>query len=237
MRWLRRGAGRAQAQHDPDLQRALLEDVRHRFGGHVQVRFPEQAGEVIRLLDGDDGLAVAAVVVREFADSAHNELFAQVAELHRRTGRGFVVDRRNYRPLWQAAGGHLRWPLFELPVGLHPYVQVAAAVTVLGTQARRTVRVTAPEPLLALIFEILDLVVDGWEHGRVWVDADGAALVHRLIFTARDIRDAMGDPPPLPPPVREQMRRNNSIDVYDPAGSQIVGSINPGKEMREALLA
>ncbi|WP_255521961.1 hypothetical protein [Actinoplanes aureus] len=40
----------------------------------------------------------------------------------------------------------------------------------------------------------------------------------------------MGNPPPLPTPVRELMRRNNT-------GTRPVGGLNPGKEMREALLA
>ena len=33
------------------------------------------------------------------------------------------------------------------------------------------------------------------------------------------------------------MRRNNTVDVYDPQTPQVVGGFNPGKEMREALLA
>jgi hypothetical protein len=233
MRWL---LGRRQVQHDPGRREALLHDVRHEFGPHVRAGLAEQADAVARLLGGDDGLVVAAEVLREFADAAHADLVAQAAELHRRTGRGFAVDRRNYRPLWQAAAPGLAWRLFGLPCGFHPYVQVVAAVTVVGTQARRCVRVTDPVPLLAHVFEVLDLTVAGWEHGRVRVDVDAAGLVDRLISTARAIRDAMPDAPPLPPPVRELMRRNNTIDVYDLTGNRIVAALNPGRRLRESLL-
>jgi hypothetical protein len=231
MRWFRRGRG---VQHDPDRQQALLHDLRQDFGAHARARFADQADAVVRLLDGDDGLLVAAEVLREFADAAHADLLAQTEELYRRTGRAFGVDRRNYRPLWRSAGPELRWPLFALPGGLHPYVQVAGAVTVVGTHARRAVRVSDPEPLLAHVFEVLDLTIAGWEYGRVLVDADAAALAERLISTAREVRAAMPEPPPLPPPVRELMRRNNTIDVRNPVGSR--AAINPGREMRESLL-
>jgi hypothetical protein len=237
MRWFRFGLGRRQVQHDPDRQEALLQDVRHRFGAHVAVPFPDQADTVARLLDGDDGLSVAAEILREFADAAHTELLAQAADLRRRTGHGFAVDRRNYRPLWKAAGQGLRWPLFTLPCGFHPYVQVVAAVSIVGAQPRRSVRVIDPDPLLAHLFEVLDLTVAGWEYGRVRVDADAAALADRLISTARQIRATMPEPPPLPPAVRELMRRNNTIDVHSPTGNQVVGTINPGRAMRESLLA
>jgi hypothetical protein len=234
MRW---SLGRRQVQHDPGRQQALLHDVRERFGPHVRAGLAEQADEIVRLLDGDDGLSVAAEILREFADTAYADLLGQAAEVHRRTGRGFAVDRRNYRPLWRAAGPNLAWRLFGLPGGLHPYVQVAAAVTVVGTQAKRCVRVTEAVPLLAHVFEVLDLTVAGWEYGRVRVDADTAALVDRLIFAGREIGAAMGDAPPLPPPVRELMRRNNTIDVYEAMGNRIVGALNPGRRMRESLLA
>ncbi|RSM70070.1 hypothetical protein DMB66_09760 [Actinoplanes sp. ATCC 53533] len=237
MRWFRLGLGRRQVQHDPDRQERLLTEARQQFGAHVRVRFADQAGAVARLLDGDDGLLVAAGMLGMFADAAHADLLAQAADLHRRTGHGFAVDRANYRPLWRAAGPELRWPLFALPGGLHPYVQVSAAVTVIGGQARRTVRVTDPDPLLAHLFEVLDLTLAGWEWARVRVDTDAAALAGGLISTARELRAAMPDPPPLPPPVRELMRRNRTVDVHDPADGRIVGGINPGKEMREALLA
>jgi hypothetical protein len=237
MRWFRLGLGKRQVQHDPGRQQELLQEVRQQFGAHVRVRFADQAGAVARLLDGDDGLLVAAGMLGVFADAAHADLLAQAADLHRRTGHGFAVDRANYRPLWRAAGPELRWPLFALPAGLHPYVQISAAVTVIGGQARRTVRVTDPDPLLAHLFEVLDLTLAGWEYARVRVDTDAAALAGGLISTTRELRAAMPDPPPLPPPVRELMRRNRSIDVHDPAADRIVGAINPGKEMREALLA
>ena len=234
MRWL---LGRRPVEHDPGRQQALLHDVREQFGPAVRAGLAEQADEIVRLLDGDDGLIVAAEILREFADTAYADLLAQAGEVHRRTGRGYPVDRRNYRPLWQAAGPGLAWRLFGLPGGLHPYVQVAAAVTVVGTQAKRCVRVTDPVPLLAHVFEVLDLTVAGWEYGRVRVDADTAALVDRLIFAGREIGAAIGDPPPLPPPVRELMRRNNTIDVYEAMGNRIVGALNPGRQMRESLLA
>jgi hypothetical protein len=237
MRWFRLGLGKRQVQHDPDRQEALFHEVRHRFGAHVQVRFPDQVDAITGLLDGDDGLAVAAAILREFTDAAYTDMLAQAADLHRRTGRGPAVDRRNYRPLWKAAGPYLRWPLFALPGGLHPYVHVAAAVTVVGTGARRAVRVTEPEPLLAHLFEVLDLTVAGWEFARVRVDVDAASLADRLITAAREVRSAMSsDPPPLPPPIRELMRRNNTIDVHHPTENRIAGGINPGKDMRESLL-
>ena len=69
----------------------------------------------------------------QVADEAHVDLQAQAQEIHRRTGRRLLVHRRNYRPLWRRPGPALRWPLFALPCGFHPYAQVAAAVAVLGT--------------------------------------------------------------------------------------------------------
>jgi hypothetical protein len=69
------------------------------------------------------------------------------------------------------------------------------------------------------------------------VDADAAALAGRLITAARELRSAMAEAPPLPPPVREQMRRNNTVQVLGPDGNSVVGGFNPGKEMRESLLA
>jgi hypothetical protein len=223
-------------QHDPARQQALLADVRHRFGASAQVRFADQVGAVVQLLEDDDGLFVAARIMREVADEANAELLAQAYDLHRRTGYRVVVDRRNYRPLWREAGAELRWPLFALPCGFHPYAQVAGAVAVLGAGASRFARVTDPEPVLAHVFEVLDLTTAGWEYGRVRVDSDGAALANRLILTAQQIRAAMEKPPPLPPPVRELMRRNNSVEVYHPADNRVVGAINLGAEMRPALL-
>jgi hypothetical protein len=236
MRWLRLGLGRRQVQSDPGQQAALLKDVRQRFGANVRTPFHEQADAIAQLLAADDGLVVAARIFQEFANAALTDLLTQTADLQRRTGRRFVVDRHNYRPLWREAGQALQWPLFALPGGLHPYVQVAGAVAVVGAQARRLGRVTDAKLVLTHVFEILDLTIDGWEFGRVPVDVDGATLVDRLIWCAREIRDAMPEPPPLPPPVRELMRRNNTIDVYDPSANRIVSGINPGAEMRQTLL-
>ncbi|WP_249998048.1 hypothetical protein [Actinoplanes sp. M2I2] len=234
MRWFRRGSGRDKT---PGLEQALVEDVRGRFGPHLPGSFPDQADAVVAVLAGDDGVVAAAAILREFADAAYADLRAQAAELSRRTGYAFPVDRANYRPLWRDTQGGLRWPLFTLPCRLHPYIQVSAAATVVGTEAKRVVRQLDAHPLLAHVFEILDLTVDGWEFGRVRPDTDGATLAHRLIVTARDLRAAMSDEPPLPQPVRELMRRNNTVEVYDPASPRVVAGFNPGKEMREALLA
>ncbi|GIG88364.1 hypothetical protein [Plantactinospora endophytica] len=237
MRWFRLLLGRKQVQHDPVRQEALLQDLRQRFGARVQARFPDQADAAARLLDDDDGLVVAARILREVADEGHRELSAQAVDLHRRTGHWLSVNRRNYRPLWEAAGSELRWPLFALPCGFHPYAQVAAAVTVVGARAPRLVQATDPYPLLAHVFEVLDLTAVGWEYGGVRVDTDAAALAHQLISSAAKIRAAMDEPPPLPPPARQLMRRNNTIDVYDSGSHRVVNGINLGAEMRPALLA
>jgi hypothetical protein len=236
MRWFRLGLGGRRVEQDPARQEALLQDVRHRFGARGQGAFAEQAEAVAHLLSDDDGLTVAAGIVREVAGAAHADLLAQADDLYRRTGHGLSVDRRNYRPLWQQAGPYLRWSLFALPGGLHPYVQVAAAVAVIGARAKRVVQVTDPEALLADVLELLDLTLAGWEFGRVGVDTDAASLAERLIAAAREVRAAMPEAPPLPPPVRELMRRNTTVDVYDPSGQQIVGGFNPGRTMREYLL-
>ncbi|MEU8024369.1 MULTISPECIES: hypothetical protein [Micromonospora] len=237
MRWLRQLLGGNRVQLDPERQQALLRDVRHRYGARSQARFPEQAEAIARLLDDDDGLVVAARILGEAADEAHAELQAQVHDVHRRTGRRLLLHRRNYRPLWKEAGPSLRWPLFALPSGLHPYAQVAAAVTVVGSRASRLDRVTDPTPLVTHVFEVLDLTTAGWEYGRVRVDTDAAALAERLISTAGQVLATMDDPPRLPPAVRELMRRNNTLDVHDPTGPRVVGGFNPGARMREVLLA
>ncbi|MFD0786343.1 hypothetical protein ACFQZ8_20790, partial [Micromonospora azadirachtae] len=130
MRWLRRLLGGGRVRLDPERQQALLRDVQYRYGARAQVRFPEQVEAVTGMLDGDDGLVVAARIVGQVADEAHTDLQAQAHEIHRRTGRRLLVHRRNYRPLWKEAGQALRWPLIALPSGFHPYAQVAAAVTV-----------------------------------------------------------------------------------------------------------
>jgi hypothetical protein len=236
MRWLRQLLGGKRVQLDPARQQALLRDVWHRYGVGSPVRFSEQVEAITRMLDDDDGLVAAAWMVTAFADEAHADLQAQAHDVHRRTGRRLLVDRRSYRPLWREAGPALRWPLFALPGGLHPYVQVSAAVAVVGSRAPRLGRVTDPVLLLARVFEVLDLTVIGWEYGQVRVDSDGAALADRLISTAGQVLAAIDDPPRLPPPVREAMRRNNTLDVHDPTGPQVVGGINLGARMRESLL-
>ncbi|MGK5684357.1 hypothetical protein [Actinoplanes sp. URMC 104] len=228
MRWFRR---RQQVTEDTGRGRALVEEVRTRFGAHLPATFRDQAESALPVLSGEDGLAASVAVLREFADAAYADLSAQAA------ARGHVADRRNYRPLWRAAGHELRWTLFALPCRLHPYIQVTAAAVAVGGQAKRAVRLTDPQPLLAHLFEILDLTVAGWEFARVRPDTDAATLAQRLIHAARDLRAAMSDEPPLPDPVRELMRRNNTVDVYDPDGPRVVGAFNPGREMRESLLA
>ncbi|HEY0699882.1 MAG TPA: hypothetical protein VGD43_18985 [Micromonospora sp.] len=236
MGWFRSLLGAREAQPDPGRQETLLREVRHRYGAQTQLRFPDQVDAVTRLLDGDDGLLVAARILREVTDEVHGELLAQAAELYRRTGHRLLVDRRNYLALWRTAGTALRWPLFALPGGLHPYAQVAAAVDVLGARAARLVRVTDPHPVLVHVFEVIDLTAAGWTYGRVRVDVDAAALASRLISTGRRILDAMEEPPRLPPPVRDLMRRNNTVDVHDPAGTRVVGTFNLGAELRQTLL-
>ncbi|WDZ83634.1 hypothetical protein [Micromonospora cathayae] len=238
MQWLRRILGGQQpVQQDPARQEQLLQQVRHHFGARVPTPVADQVAAVTGLLAGDDGLIVAARVVGEVAEEAHAAILTQAFELQRRTGRWLVADRRNYRPLWQVAGPQLRTPLFALPCGFHPYVQVAAAVTVVGDGATRLARITDPEPLLAQLFEVFDLTVAGWEYGQVRVDVDAASLAVRLISATQQIRAALDDPPRLPPPVRDLMRRNNRIEVYHPAGDRVVGTINLGAELRPAMLA
>ncbi|MGW1060997.1 hypothetical protein [Micromonospora rubida] len=237
MRWLQRLLGGGRVQLDPERQHALLRDVQYRYGAHAQIRFPEQVQAITGMLNGDDGLVVAARILSQVADEAHADLQAQAHEIHRRTGRRLLVHRRNYRPLWKEAGQALRWPLFTLPCGFHPYAHVAAAVAVVGGQAPRLDRVTDPNPLVTRVFEVLDLTTAGWEYGRVRVDTDAAALADRLISSAGQILAAMGDPPRLPPPIRELMRRNNTLDVHDPTNSRATGGINLGAKMREHLLA
>ncbi|PWR10786.1 hypothetical protein DKT68_07900 [Micromonospora acroterricola] len=237
MRWLRRLLGGGRVQLDEGRQQALLQDVQYRYGPRASIPFSEQVEAVTGVLNGDDGLVVAARIVSQVADEAHADLQAQAHAIHQRTGRRLLVHRRNYRPLWKEAGPALRWPLFALPCGFHPYAQVAAAVAVVGNQASRLDRVTDPNPLLTRVFEVLDLTVAGWEYGRVRVDTDGAALVDRLISSAAQVLAAMDDPPRLPPAVRELMRRNNTLAVHAPTGPQAVGGINLGATMRERLLA
>ncbi|TDC44453.1 hypothetical protein E1258_31735 [Micromonospora sp. KC207] len=236
MRWLRQLLSSRRVQLDPGRQQALLRDLRHRYGADSRARFPEQVEAITRMLNDDDGLVVAARIVSETADEAHVDLQAQAHDVHRRTGRRLLVHRRNYRPLWKEAGPALRWPLFALPSGLHPYAQLTAAVAVVGSRASRLGRATDPYPLLTRVFEVLDLTTAGWEYGRVRVDTDAAALADRLISTAGQILATVDDPPRLPPPVRELMRRNNTLDVHDPTGPTVVSAINLGARMRESFL-
>ncbi|MDG4809574.1 hypothetical protein O7634_22730 [Micromonospora sp. WMMD1120] len=236
MRWLRRLFGTKRVQLDPGHQQALLRDVQTRYGAHARIRFPEQVEALTGTLNSDDGLVVAARIVSQVADEAHVDLQAQAHQIHQRTGRRLLVHRRNYRPLWKEAGPALRWPLFALPCGFHPYAQVTAAVAVVGDRAPRLEQVTDPNPLLTRVFEVLDLTTAGWEYGRVRVDTDAAALVDRLIASAAQVLTAMDDPPRLPPAVRELMRRNNTVAVHDPASPRAVGGINLGATMREQFL-
>ncbi|AEV85544.1 hypothetical protein ACWT_4522 [Actinoplanes sp. SE50] len=230
MRWLR-GIGKRRIPQDPAQQQVMLRELRQRFGPHAGRRFAAQSEQAAALLAGPDGLVVAATVLREFADAAFADVAQQAAAL------GLTPDRRNYRPVWEAAGKRLRSPLFTGLAGFHPYVHVAAAVSVVGGQAAQTVRLVDPLPLLTHMFEVLDLTLAGWEFGRVLVDVDGATLAVNLIQGATAIRGEMSDPPPLPQPARTQMRSNRSVNVLDPTVSRIVGQWNPGKQMRECLLA
>jgi hypothetical protein len=227
MRWFRFGAGKRQAEQDPGRQQEIYRQMRERFGGHVPGRFADQAAAAAALLEGDDGIVVAAVVLREYADAAYTATVAQ----------GFHTERHDYRWTWQHAGTRLRSPLSAVPGALHPYVHVVAAATVVAARAKQVIRVTAAESVLTHVLEILDLVTSGWEYGGVAPDADSASLAAGLIAAARDLRNAMPDAPPLPPGIRDQMRRNNTVDVWDPAANRIVGGFNPGRTMREALLA
>jgi hypothetical protein len=212
----------------------VIDDVRQRFGIGRPGSFQQQAAAVTEALTGPDGVGAAAGIVHEFADSAHAEIQRLAAELSRQVGYQFVVDRANYRPMWRDAQPDLRWPLFNLPCGLFPYIHVAGAVQATSASVKST---TDQDRLHGHLFEILDLTIAGWEFASVRVDTDGAALAALLITTARDLRTAMSKEPPLPPPVRELMRRNNTIDVYAPDANRIVAGFNPGREMREMLLA
>ena len=233
MRWFRRTRDGRSGQQDAAV-RMMIDDVRQRFGIGRPGSFHHQAAAVAEALTGPDGAAAAAGVVHEFADSAHAEIQRLAAELSRQVGYQFVTDRANYRPMWREATPDLRWPLFNLPCGLFPYIHVAGAVQAISAEVKST---TDQTRLHGHLFEILDLTIAGWEFASVRVDTDGAALAGLLISTARGLRTTMSKEPPLPLPVRELMRRNNTIDVYAPDAHRIVGGINPGREMREILLA
>jgi hypothetical protein len=236
MRWFRRAPADRPVEIDPGRHEALVQEVRHRFGPGARIRYRDQVVALVPVLDTGDGLSVAVRIVHDVAREAHADIHAQVTEINRRTGRGYAPDWQNYRPLWRQVGPDLRSPLFALPCGFHPYVHLAAAATVLGRQARRCMALTDPDRLLADVFVALDLTTAGWEFGGVPADTDGAYLVAGLITAAQQIRAAMSEPPPLPPAIRELMRRNNRTAIYDPAGGTVVGEFNIGGEMRPAFL-
>jgi hypothetical protein len=226
MRWFRRTPAGRSVDLDPARQEALVQEIRHRFGAGVRIPYRDQVHALRPVLDGDLGLLVAARIVRDMAEEANIEIL-----------RRYAMQGRNYRALWRQVGPALRSPLFALPGGFHPYVHLAAALGVIGANARRCVRLTDPNPLQARLLELLDLTVSGWEFGRVPVDPDAATLASGLISTTQHLRTAMPDePPPLSPAIREMMRRNNTTHVYDPAGRAVIGGINVGAEMRPAFL-
>jgi hypothetical protein len=236
MRWFRRAPGDGPVQLDPARQGALIQEIRHGFGPQVRVPFHQQVDALVPRLDGDDGLYVAIRIGWEIAEEAHGAIQAQVADLNR-MGRAYGLDRRYYRTLWRQAGRELRYPLFALRCGFHPYVHLPAALAVIGANAARCVKLADPAVVLAHMFEVVELTVVGWESGLVRVDADAAYLMSRLIAAAKELRLAVGDdPPPLPPAIREMMRANRTTPVYDAAGTAVVGGINVGAEMRPAFL-
>ncbi|GIF25787.1 hypothetical protein BJ973_003060 [Actinoplanes tereljensis] len=232
MRWFRRTRDERTDQQDA-ARRVMIDGVRERFGVDRPGSFHDQAAAVAEALTGPGGVAAAAGIVHEFADSAYSEIHGLAAALSRQVGYQFAVDRENYRPMWREAKPDLRWPLFNLPCGLFPYIHVAGALQAISTQVKLT---TDQSRLHAHLFEILDLTIAGWEFASVRVDTDGAALAGLLISTAHDLRTTMSKEPPLPLPVRELMRNNNTIDVYAPDAHRIVAGINPGREMRETFL-
>jgi hypothetical protein len=237
MRWFRRSPAEKSGQVDQARQGALLQEIRQRFGPAATVPARDQVAALTPLLDGDEGRPVAVRIIHDVAEEACAAMLAQVAEVNRRTGQRYALDGRNYRALWQQTGQQLRSPLFGLPSGFHPYVHLAAALAVVATDAKRCVRIADPAALAARVLEVLDLTTAGWEFGGVPVDVDAADLVNRLIAAAGQIRSASPDePPPLPPAIREGMRRNNTTEVFDRAGGAAVGGINVGAQMRQAFL-
>ena len=187
MRWFRRT--RDERLEQPNAaQQMMINDVRQRFGIRQPGSFHHQAAAVAEALTGPDGVAAAAGIVHEFADSAHSEIQRMAAELSRHVGYQFVVDRANYRPMWREAKPDLRWPLFDLPCGLFPYIHVAGALRAISARVKFT---TDQNRLHDHLFEILDLTISGWEFASVRVDTDGAALASLLISTTRDLRATM----------------------------------------------
>jgi hypothetical protein len=236
MRWFRRAPAEGPVELDPARQEALVQEIRHQFGPHARVPFHQQVDALVPRLAGDDGTYVALRIVWEVAEEAHASIGAQVTDLNR-MGRGYTLDRRHYRVLWQQAGRELRYPLFALRSGFHPYIHLPAALVVIGGNAARCLKLSNPAAVLGQMFEIVELTMVGWESGLVRVDTDAAYLLNRLVAAAKDLRVAVGDdPPPLPPAIREMMRRNRTTPVYDPAGTAVVGGINIGAEMRPAFL-
>ncbi|MEV4512380.1 hypothetical protein AB0K00_25860 [Dactylosporangium sp. NPDC049525] len=227
MRWFRRKSADRPLTVDPARQEALVADVRRRFGGHVPGRFQEQAGALVQLLGGDDGLAVADRIVHETAERARTDLLAQAAT------RGYGVDRRNYRSMYQQTG--LQYQLTEQSAGWHPYVHLVAALAVIEADVKRAMVLTDPNWLLVHTLELLDLTVSGWEFGRVPVSADAADLATRLIAAATRMRLTEDEPPALPPGIREVMRSNRTLNVLDQSGA-VIGAINVGAETRRSFL-
>jgi hypothetical protein len=226
MRWFRRGQdSEAAAATDPAQQESLAGRLRTQFGG-TQVPYREQVRSLTPLLAGDDGLLVAVRIVHEVDAEADQIIARQTGQSH----------RGNYRPLWRSAGPRLRPPLQSLTSGWHPYIQLGAALDVIAANADRCLRITNVVPLQARILDLLDLTLAGWEWGGTRADADAADLVNRLITAAEQLRNALKDPPPLPPGIREAMRRNNVTPVVDPANGTALGGLNAGARMREAFL-
>jgi hypothetical protein len=228
MRWLRRKS--APEPVDPGVQEAAFQQLRQQFGVHVRMPYAQQVAGVTQLLAADDGLRLAARILQEMADEAFAGVRAQIDPK-------YAVDRKDYRPLWRWAGTGLRTPRYNLPSGVYPYVHLPAALDVLAANAKRVVKSAPPGPLLSNLFQLLDLLTAGWEFGKVPVDPEGADLARRFIASGSKLRTAVGDEPPaLPNPIRELMRRNNTIEVLDATGRGRVGTINLGGEMRPAFL-
>ena len=236
MRWFRRSPAEGPVELDPARQEALVQEIRQRFGAQARVPFHEQADAMAPLFAGDNGLYVAIRIGWEIAEESFASLTAQVTELNR-MGRPYALDRRRYRALWREAGRELRYPLFALRSGFHPYIHLPAALAALSANAARSLKLASPPAVLAHLFEVLELTMVGWESGLVRVDTDAAYLMSGLIGATKEIRLAVGDdPPPLPPAIREMMRSNRTTPVYNPGGTSVVGGINVGAEMRPAFL-
>lgn len=230
MRWFRRAPAE---KRDTGRQDAMVQEVRGRFGPAVQLPFRAQVDTMVPLLEGDDGLLAAARILADVAREAQADVLRQVAEINRR----YALSSSTYHGLWRAGARDLRFPLFALPSGFHPYIHVPAALAVIGGSAKRCIKLTDPATVLGNMFDVVDLTSAGWEFGRILVDTDGAFLMRSLITAATKVRTAVGDePPPLPSAIRSLMRRNNTVQVYDPAGRTVVDSINLGGEMRPAFL-